>query len=327
MPERRAHVTADTPRRVVGWLAVALVWAAPAGAQVEVRWLGVAGFSITSGETTLLHDPFFSRPGILATLFSWYRPDEAVLAPLVSTSGRAPELARAAAILIGHSHYDHLGDAPWIAARTGALLVGSRTSVHVAQGYGVAAERTRHADPGDALRVGPFAIRVIESRHARVILGRVPFEGEHVAPVDAPIHAFSFALGDARYYLVTHEPDGLRILITSSADRHPPALAALREEGVAVDLLLAASQGRDADYARDLVAALRPRLVVPHHYDAFTIPLDAEDAGAPSDPADLDAFEREIREAAEAFRVSLEVRRLGLFERMSLPAPPAGTGG
>ena len=36
----------------------------------------------------------------------------------------AAELGRAAAILVGHSHYDHLGDAPWLARRTGAVLVG-----------------------------------------------------------------------------------------------------------------------------------------------------------------------------------------------------------
>jgi L-ascorbate metabolism protein UlaG (beta-lactamase superfamily) len=314
-------------RHLLALAAIGAACAAPAGAEVSVRWLGVAGVSIQSGDTTLVHDPFFSRPGILATLFAWYRPDEAVLAPLVSVEGRAPELAEPAAILIGHSHYDHLGDAPWIAARTGALLVGSRTSINIAQGYGMARERTRRADPGAELRFGPFAVRVIESRHARVILGRVPFEGEYTEPVEAPIHAFSFVLGDARYYLVTHEPDGLRILITSSANRHPPALAALREEGVSVDLLLAATQGRDADYARDLVAATRPRIVIPHHYDSFTVPVDAEDAGAPTDAADLEAFEGEVRAAAEAEGVSLEIRRLRLFEQLRLPASPASTGG
>jgi L-ascorbate metabolism protein UlaG (beta-lactamase superfamily) len=327
MPSSHDFASLGCARRAAAGLVLALACAVPAPAEVAVRWLGVAGFSIEAGGTTLLHDPYFSRPGILATLFSWYRPDEAVLAPLVAGDARAPELARPAAILIGHSHYDHLGDAPWIAGRTGAVLVGSRTSVNVALGYGLEASRTRRADPGDELRFGPFAVRVIESRHARVILGRVPFEGEHASPVEAPIHAFSFVLGDARYYLVTHEPDGVRILITSSADRHAPALAELREQGIRVDLLLAATQGRDPDYARDLVAALRPRWVVPHHYDSFLEPLDAEGAGAPSDPDDLAAFEREVRAAGEAEGVALDVRRLDLFERLAVPAQAAATGG
>lgn len=87
------------------------------------------------------------------------------------------------------------------------------------------------ADPGASLRFGPFSVRVIESRHALVLFGRVPLEGTLETPPEAPLHVLSFVLGDARWYLVTHEPSGLRILFTSSANRHPPALAALGAEG------------------------------------------------------------------------------------------------
>ncbi len=292
--------------------------AADVDLDVEVRWLGVAGFSISSGGTTLLHDPFFTRPGVLATLFSRYHPAESVLAPLLAGGSPAPELASASAILIGHSHYDHLGDAPWIAMRTGAKLVGSLTSGNIARGYGLAAGDFRRADPGDVLRYGPFRVRVIESRHGKVLFGRVPLPGQVSEPETGPIHAFSFRLGDARFYLVTHEPSGLRILTTSSANRHPPALDALREEGVTVDLLLAAPLGRDERYARDLVAAVRPRLVVPHHYDSFFVPLDDPEAAAPGDAEDLAAFGEELARAAEDEDIALEVRRLDLFETLTL---------
>ena len=39
--------------------------AAPA---VSVRWLGVAGFSLWSGDTALLHDPYLSRPPLWRVL-------------------------------------------------------------------------------------------------------------------------------------------------------------------------------------------------------------------------------------------------------------------
>ncbi len=302
-------------------LAATPVSAADVEGDVEVRWLGVAGFSISSGGTTLLHDPFFTRPGMLATLFSRYRPAESVLAPLLAEGSRAPELASANVILVGHSHYDHLGDAPWIALRTGATLVGSATSGNIARGYGLAASDFRRADPGDVLHFGPFRVRVIESRHGKVLFGRVPFPGQLSEPATGPIHAFSFLLGDARFYLVTHEPSGLRILTTSSANRHAPALDALREEGLTVDLLLAAPLGRDEHFTRDLVAAVRPRLVVPHHYDSFFLSIDDPDAAAPSDPDDLAAFEEELLQAAEDEGIALEVRRLDLFETLTLSAP------
>lgn len=304
-----------------GWLAVLVLLAAlPAAGDdaVTLRWLGVAGYSIRAGDTTLLHDPYLSRPGFWKSLTSWYEPDVGVLAPLLGPSSRAPELALADAILIGHSHFDHLGDAPWLAQRTSAQLVGSRTTTSIARAYGLAAEQATQADPGDALRFGPFSVRVIESRHARVLLGRVPLEGTLGEPPEAPLHVLSFPLGDARMYLVTHEPTGLRILLSSSASLHPPALAALRAEGISVDVLLAATQGREAGYARELVASLRPRLAIPNHYESFFEPLDSPDAATPSDPEDLAAFEQELAAAAEAEGLAMQVRRLGLFEALRL---------
>jgi L-ascorbate metabolism protein UlaG (beta-lactamase superfamily) len=151
----------------------------------------------------------------------------------------------------------------------------------------------------------------------------VPLEGEVTSPPEGPIHALSFELGGARSYLLHHRPSGLLVFVTSSADRHEPAFEALREEGVQGDLLLTAIQGRDAGFARDLVRALRPRRVVPHHYDDFLVPIDAAEAAAPRDPADLDAFEAEVHAAAQAEGLTIEVRGPGLLEAMTLEASPA----
>ncbi len=59
------------------WVALVLVLgASTAGAEVRVRWLGVAGFTLSSGETIVAHDPYLSRPGMLRTLFRSYVPDD-----------------------------------------------------------------------------------------------------------------------------------------------------------------------------------------------------------------------------------------------------------
>jgi L-ascorbate metabolism protein UlaG (beta-lactamase superfamily) len=306
------------------WLAVlACLAAGPARADVSVRWLGVAGFTLTSGDTTLAHDPFLSRPGTLRTLFSSYEPDEAVLAPFLGPESRAPELARAKLYLVGHSHFDHLGDVPWLAARTHGRVLGSATTAAIARGYGLAEEATLVASPGAVVEEGAFEVRVFASRHAKVLLGRVPLEGELTEPPEAPIHAFSFVLGDARGYLVTERTSGVRIALFSSAGCDAAALAALGRDVAPVDLLLAATGGREPDYAAHLVEALRPRLVVPHHFDDFTIPLADAAAGAPRDEADLAAFEAELRAAAEKAGVALEVRRPQLLASFSVaPAAP-----
>lgn len=301
----------------VSWLPCLLIAAAaPARADVELRWLGVAGFTLRAGDTVIAHDPYLSRPSLLATLFRPIQPDDAVLDRMLGPASPAPELARASLLLVGHSHHDHLADVPEIARRTGARVVGSATTANIAQGYGLAAERTRVAGPGAVLEEGAFEIRVFESRHAKVLLGRVPFEGEVTEPAEAPLRAFSFVLGDARGYLVTERASGLRVVILSSAGRHLPALEAIGRLAAPVAVLLPASQGGDADYARDLVRTLRPRLVVPHHFDDFSVPLDDPSAGDPSEA--LGAFEAQLRDAASAEGVALEIRRPKLFEAITI---------
>jgi len=300
---------------------VALAAAAPplrAEPEVRVRWLGVAGFTLSSGETTIAHDPYLSRPGLLHTLFLSYVADEAVLGRFMGAGSPAPELAHTSLYLVGHSHFDHLGDVAWLAGRSGGRVLGSATTAAIARGYGLPADWMVLASPGDSLDEGPFEVRVFASEHAKVLAGRVPFPGEVTEPPAAPIHAFSFKLGDARGYLVTERASGLRIVLLSSAGRDLPALEALGHAVAPVDLLLAASSGRDADYARDLVHTLHPRLVIPHHFENLFVPIDDPDAARPQDEADLAAFEQELRAAAAADGRPIDVRRPKLFQLITI---------
>jgi L-ascorbate metabolism protein UlaG (beta-lactamase superfamily) len=285
---------------------------------LRVRWLGCAGFTITSGDTTILHDPYLSRPGRLRTLLWPYEPDGERLAPYLDPNGPSPEIAGADLILIGHSHFDHLGDAPWFAARTGARVAGTRTTVAIAQAYGVPAGRLQEVGPGDVLTEGPFEIRVVESRHARVLFGREPFPGELLHPPRAPLRAWSFKLGGALGYLVVHRPSGRRLFVLSSAAVHEPALEAVQAEGLRVDVLLPATIGRSEALAGQLVAATRPRMVVPHHFDDFFLPI--EDARARgSDLADLPRFRAEVAEAARRANLEVVYRRPEFFESIVVP--------
>jgi L-ascorbate metabolism protein UlaG (beta-lactamase superfamily) len=294
----------------------------PAAADtLTLRWLGVAGFTIDDGETVIAEDPYLSRPGVIGLLFERYRPDPAVLEPLLGEDGAAPELARARLFLVGHSHFDHLGDVPWLARRTGGRIVGTRTTSLISQGYGVAPDHTLVAAPGEETSEGAFDVRAVKSEHARVLLGRVPLDGVVEEVPDAPCHVFSMKMGGALGYLVTHRPSGLRLFLLSSAGLDTDALAALLPDGERIDVLLTAITGREPDYAARLVEHLRPREVVPHHFDSFLIPLDDADAGAPSDADDLDAFEAEVREAAASRGLDVSIRRPRLFERWSVGTP------
>jgi L-ascorbate metabolism protein UlaG (beta-lactamase superfamily) len=294
---------------------------------VRVRWLGVAGFAIEAGDDTILHDPYLSRPGWLRTVFRPYVPDGSVLRPLLAADGPAPEIGRADLVLVGHGHFDHLADVPWIADRTGATIVGSGTAVAISRGFGLGASQLRRADPGDRVRHGAFDVRVVESRHMTLPTGNPPAPGTVSEPPRWPMLAVDFRLGDARGYLVTHRPSGLRLFLLSSAGLHRPALAELEAEGVRADVLLVAIAGREDDFVPILLRTLRPHTVVPHHFDDFFVPLDDPDAAAPLRPDDLDAFEAEVASAAAELGLDVEVRRPGLLEAERYPAAATGAGG
>lgn len=136
---------------------------------VTVRFLGVTSLAFQDGRTTILSDGFISRPGSFA----------------VATGRRiAPDMARiqgmldtlrddsVAAVFLAHSHYDHAMDAPTIAHRTGALLLGTPHTKNVARGFRTAAGDTlpsrqhhevRH---GEVCTVGTFELTFLRSRHS-----------------------------------------------------------------------------------------------------------------------------------------------------------------
>jgi hypothetical protein len=240
--------------RALGLALAVSLGASPAAADVSVRWLGIAGFTLTGGETTIAEDPFLSRPGIFDTLFRLYVPDEAVLSRFLGPDSPAPELARAKLYLVGHSHYDHLGDVPWLASRTQGRVVGSATTSAIARGYGlrptgaIIAARARREK-------GPFEVRVFASQHAKGLL-RVPFEAGYRPPPETPLHAFSFVLGDARVPRHRALTGSTSLLSTYGlrACRRSPRLG---KEAARRWMLRAATAAATSDYAR------RPRGAAP----------------------------------------------------------------
>jgi len=254
------------------------------GAAVRIRWLGTAGHVIETATTTLLIDPFLSRP-TLTQLTGPIAPDEAAI--------RARLPARVDAVLCGHSHFDHLLDAPFIARSTGALLAGSSTTCAFARAgssAGAVPESQLIVVPptGRTFTVGDTTIRFVPSLHGRIAFGHVPFSGEVATAPPLPARAWQYRMGGAFGLLI--EAGGLRIYHNGSADLIDTEL-----QGARADVLLVGLAGRKAtrDYLRRLCDALAPQLIVPTHHDAFFAPLDGGLHLLPG--IDLDGFVRETR--------------------------------
>jgi L-ascorbate metabolism protein UlaG (beta-lactamase superfamily) len=205
----------------------------------RITWLGTAGFVIQSAETTLLVDPFVTRPG-LARIARRMIPDDLAIARHVPR--------RVDAVLCGHSHYDHVADAPRIARLTKAKLVGSPSTCAWGRAEGLPESQLVQIPPrGAVVRFGDIEVRYVPSRHGKIAFNRVPLVG-----------------------LLIKAP-GVTIYHNGSADLIDAEL-----DGERADVLLACLAGRKGteNYVARLVSALGPKLVVPTHHDAFFAPLE-----------------------------------------------------
>jgi len=238
-----------------------------AGPRLTATFLGVATVLFSDGATQIMTDGFFTRVGLADAL------GDVPVAPDVAAIERG--LARAgatqlAAVLPVHSHYDHAMDAPEVARRSGALLLGSRTTAWIGRGGGLPEAQIRVAEPGVPVRFGAFAVTHIPSRHVALPLGQGSLGVELEAPLVPPAPVRAWPEGGTWSILIEH-PLG-SVLVQGSAGFVEGALEPYTADVVLLGVGGLARQGEDymARYFHEVVEAVGARRVVPIHYDDLT---------------------------------------------------------
>ncbi|MGN6107036.1 MAG: MBL fold metallo-hydrolase [Kofleriaceae bacterium] len=257
---------------------------------ISLTYLGVAGWQITDGRSTILVDPYFSRPAFSEG--ARISPDEQAIAK------HAP--AKADAILVGHSHVDHVLDVPAVARRTGAQVIGTRSTARYALASGVPAKQVIPVLGGEDYAFDGFSVRVLRSLHSA--LGDKHIHGgdtEIAADPVPPLTFDQFAEGGTLAYLV--RIGGHEILILSTANFIEREL-----EGLRPDIAVVATGLRQElhDYSCRLMRALgQPAVVFTNHFDPWTAPLGPKLVLSDDARADLAEFTEEIHACAPNTRV------------------------
>jgi len=233
---------------------------------LSVTWMGTAGFLVADGRDSFYIDPYVSRYSLFRVLAGLRLPPRVDLVRrwIGLTGGGS-----AGAVVVSHSHFDHVLDAPFFAKETGAVLVGSESTANVGRGAGLDEGSIRRVGPGDAYRVGAFTVRFVESVHGFGLFGRTPYPGRIDAPLEPPAPAAAYRLGTV-FSLVIDHPLGT-IVHHGSAGRVPGSFEGLRAD---VLLLCVAGRGNTAEYLERTALACGARTVVPAHFDYFFTPLD-----------------------------------------------------
>ena len=240
-------------------VAAAPAGAAPAGG-LRLRYLGISGYELTDGTTVVLLDPQLTRPTLGELLTGPIAPDEALIAAWIGE--------RVDYILVNHAHYDHAMDAPAIALRTGAVIIGSRSSRNLALARGVPPSQVREVRHGDALTLGTLEVRVGSTAHSPLLGITDPMPG--VIPADAgELWFWQYTQDGTLTYAITRRDTGRAVLFhPSSAYRPPPGTGH-------VDVVIFGLAGRalTAATVAAIHAAHRPDFFLPTHYDNFLQPL------------------------------------------------------
>lgn len=270
----------------------------PATAPLRVTSYGVATLLMDDGETAIMTDGFFTRPDKWTVLTGRIAPD----VPTITATLQHSNLSRLAAVLVTHSHYDHAMDAPAVAQQTGALVVGSESTAHIARGWGLAEERIRVVRPDETLTLGRFRVTFLRTQHAPTLFTG----GTITAPLTPPVHANRYQEGGSFALLVEH--DGRTLLVHSSAGYVEAALQGRKADVVflGVGTLGIRDESYRQAYWHEVVTRVGARRVIPIHWDDFFVPLDQPMRPLPRPFDDFAGTMRFLKE--EGARSGIDIR-------------------
>jgi len=261
----------------------ALLICSPANAesrrQIQITYLGNAGWQITNGKTIILVDPFISefRPAKKREQLS---ADDPIATPWAA--GIDEHIRKADYILITHGHEDHMLDAPYISNRTGATIICSESAANIARAYGIGNIDRNAPDlqaikdqklivvrGGEDYQFDDFSLEVIPSLHTALFDKRYNdgFWADSTPPdLTAPLHESAYAEGGTFIYLL--RMDGHKIFIMGSMNYIERNITGLRPDIAIIGA--GSSRNEIYHYAATLMHALgNPPIVLPTHWDDF----------------------------------------------------------
>ena len=254
---------------------------------IQVQYLGTGGYLFRRGDNAFLTAPLYSNPGLLRVIFGRIAPRTARIDQLHPGANGAD----VEAILVGHAHYDHLLDVPYIAARfhpqatiygsasVGRIVVAADPSLADRMqvlGPGLA----RDGQPGEWIYLGDSTIRfmAIESDHGPHFWGLHFMRGEvRTGLKHAPRRSWGWREGNTLAYLIDFlAADGhvdFRVHYQDATSHFPlgapPEFVSTDSHRVDLAIVSVGAWFEVPDYPGALLQSMRPRQVILGHWENF----------------------------------------------------------
>lgn len=253
---------------------------------LRMTHFGAAGWSITDGEMVFLLDPYLSRIRFKGRRFG---PTDATSVPndprpiipmneppTTNTATVDAHVPRADYVMLSHSHFNHCMDVPYIAKKTGAVVIGTESTVNVALNNGVPLEQTLAVKGGEDYVFDRFSLRIVPSLHSALSCKLYRDFGT-IPATTRPLSLDEYVEGGTLAYLLRFA--GREILLFGSMNYIEREV-----EGLRPDIVFVASAPprlEIRDYTARLMRCLGgPPIVVATHWDDQGLPF-----GAPQDKA------------------------------------------
>lgn len=225
---------------------------------LQLKYLGVAGWEISDNTTTVLIDPFISRPN-----FNELKDSELVFS---DTAMVDKVIGKVDFILVTHSHIDHLLDVAYIAHKTGAKVIGTQTTMNIIKAYNLNSDQLYTVMGGEDYQFENISIKVIPSLHS-ALRGKHFFDSRtYTEPLTAPLKRADFIMGGSLMYLL--RIGGSEILMSGSMNFIESEI-----KGLQPDILIAGvnrSIHEIYNYTERLLKLTNyPKIVLPTHWDAY----------------------------------------------------------
>jgi L-ascorbate metabolism protein UlaG (beta-lactamase superfamily) len=255
--------------------------------QLRLTYLGAAGWEITDGTRVVLVDPYLTRAKY-GTPIDSVSPDDA--RPTVGNATIVPpdtatidkHITRANVIVVTHTHPDHALDVPYIAKKTGAMIVGTESTANLARASGVPDAQLTPVSGREQLTIAGVSIRVVPSLHGifrRPSNPNAPPRPPPTIPRDItpPLRYADHAEGGTLAFLI--RMSGHELIVFGSMNFIESEITGLRPDIALIGGM--PERGNIDDYTGRILRALgRPRIVIPTHWDQFNVPFGFPQAHA-----------------------------------------------
>lgn len=241
---------------------------------MRVTYLGTTVLLFDDGCDQILFDAYITRPPFLNAFFGKLKTDSDIVDSIIERF----QINRLKAIFISHTHIDHVLDMPYIARRTNCDIYGSKSAVNVALGGGVDILKCHEYNFQDTYKIGNFEITILKSIHSRAHIYNNDLEKTIDKPLIQPARKRDYKEGGSYDFLIRN--NGKSYLIRPSYNYILGQL-----DGINADVLYLGIAGISRDKEKEVstffsetIDKVKPKIVIPIHWDNFFKPLDNEES-------------------------------------------------